>query len=367
MPKLARSTTFLLECRRCLPGLRVYGVYMIRLKAISPDNEYELQQLFYLFEELPYHSKLVEDLSYLSNNILKKFTSVLILNNNDIVGHFAIEWDLNHSRGGKIILPILKPDAYSLMPEIGSSILQLIKGESLTKNWNYICCSTDLNQLAIQELLLNYLGASVFALLPVRHSENITDLKFDALFFGCCKQFEITKLFIPEKHLGIWRYLTNQNAIQVETATNTNTESFMPSSDKSENLNFSGMNYPTLYPTQLNSNGLKGSDLGLFLNGMDTVFIDLTDSSTPEFCEQLEEIGYHFCGFAPLVKEGTFILYSNSATQIMPLDTCHPPRAQLLAHYLHSQNLVESLKIVGHSPIRKSQLVIGDLEAKHPI
>ncbi|MCB0336695.1 MAG: hypothetical protein KDD62_10335, partial [Bdellovibrionales bacterium] len=315
------------------------------------------------------------DEEYFTNRVLSKFTSVIIQQDGKLIGHVAIKFDKRCSSEVQLIFPLLLPEAAHCISEIGQELTRLLLTLAQRQSWSNLSCLIPLSQVHVQEFLVNYCGAPVYGLCPgfIGTKNPSLPRHTGALF---CHQFAHQqmqrKIFVSEQHLGIVRYLLEGSSFITVVAQDDDRNEAHPlhAERKSiERLSFpkTGITHSFVSPALLLNQPQGLRDLLTTESEAHFVLLDMEDPRCPELATQLETEGLRFCGIAPYVRNRYSMIYSRIPESVSLLDSCHAPRAQVLAHYIDSYNLPASLKAVSLSPISKKSITIMPQSARYDL
>lgn len=325
----------------------------VRLKAGNPDDEAELRGLVKLFAAVygeSFPSRDVYNIQFWNKHIGTRFSSLLALSRNKVIGHLALQPDRHARTNVQLAFPAIDPGYQPFSGELAGLAWEVIAKQSARQHWRSMYMKTMADRAMYQQIGLEVFGMSEVAIYPSYYRvcqdgalrpqvAIIYQRVFDrsALANGGCDT-----LYVPRKHLELCRHLYERVGLRrsFKAEPRTRAQYIVPADRRAverQRLRGAGIAQVFVYPSLLDSFSQVEHVMSCAADDVPPLMIVSTqDPRCPSFCSFLEERGYHFSGVLPLLRNRESIVYHRVNGAAASELVLYSDTARTLAQYIQS-------------------------------
>ena len=316
----------------------------ITVKAANQDNELEIRSLIDLFERTyqdRFPIKGVYDPRFWSSHINRRFISLLAYQDNQLCGHIAFQPERANPRQVQITLPVADFTYLRQNSRFASDVRSIVEELAIRQRWQslyfFVFCSIP----AMERQAHSMFGLTTTAFLPSYLSPELSPcLQDEQERSSCsiqlaCRQFPLEQqapavLYVPTQyqptitslyaHMGFERvfgdgsedtlYPADARGVERQAFKKTSVEQFF------------------VHPSLLSGDEFITNLSDAHQLQSQFVFVSMRDAQCPEFCTQLEALGFSFCGILPHIQGRESIAYYRSSNAQDSVASIRPRHAQ---------------------------------------
>jgi hypothetical protein len=348
----------------------------IEIKAADPDNEVELKGIVELFKSAygeHFPNRCVYSTAFWNKHMIKRFTSLIALQERRIVGHLAIQPDHDNPHIAQLLFPAYARDMQGALLDLSGQAWELIERQSARRGWRLVyACEFDGLPL-LQEVTSGVFRTSPVAILPDYYRSDQKGLQNGsrrrqreraprrAALVLTAKAFKHGRdpieapltLFVPKRHAPMCEYLYSPLGLQRSFADGFDAKRMEPYALPAEARaveRFSAKEAEVsrffVHPSLLKNTEAAAAEIAANTK-RGFVFVNMRDPSCPLFCSRLEENGYLFCGVFPLIRNRESIVYFHPGSEHWLAEGYCCARAETLGAYISAQETQLELPTLG--------------------
>ena len=327
------------------------------IKALNPDNCFEIEQLVTLFEHTCTSSHPSEELlqhDFWEEELRGDTVSVVAEDQGKYVAHLALRIP-HQSSYCEVLWPAVHEKYKNHISAITRGLKEFVEPFAKRRNCKMLyhyCCNA--NPL-LQVLARHCFSGTEIALLPISPDEIYEDLNprekenfSNGLVIFCSPLSPLMKktVHVPEKHQAIVERLFSNVSLDSEEIEQLTAQEANPSKKNKTSIS---LRYRLSF-VELSVNTrevLSCEDFAKFAakfsqsmrkqKKLTLVRLPLSDSECPKFCSALEENNFKFCGILPHVDDEHYILYTRlNLNERMSQTDVFSEEAKFLRQYLSS-------------------------------
>lgn len=316
----------------------------IQIRALSADNRRQLHSLVSLFNSEFSDSYPIDHVyhhAFWQQHIGKRFISLGCFIDNQLVAHLACQRDLFNPELVQVSHAILSSNVRSFRSVIASMLWQTLSKLARRQNWKLVY-TVDLPTLTSNdEFFEKILGTYGVAFCPSYYQKSGGDRKhripmvLSQRFIAACSG-DAEVLYVPNSHKEICKLLYSSLGLKRQFQSASNNQKVFLSADKPalERLHFPKHSLEHLF---IQPSLLSKETFNKIVKRKDScetslAFIAMRDLNCPAVCEELEAMGYRFCGILAGYHDRENIIYARNSD--FNLTDCRlSERTSMLAEY----------------------------------
>ncbi len=286
----------------------------MKVKAVSPDNQGNISKLIEVFKsnyDQNFYLQEVYDSNFWKRSIGKKFTSLVLEDKGEIVGHLGLKKDQHNKNYTELVLPAFKKNNLELVTDyLIDYTIRVSKQQG--KALIYCHFPSHVHPKILSLLSLKYKFKS-YCLTPSSSGNFLITLM---LRLNEDIQGQNIPLFIPNKHsLLIEKLIINElNSINPNYSKKSINFSSCSGNDERAIEFFKPAN---MRQTKIFINGAlleeNSERIQLPTEKFDNpcFYVSLRDKKGLEICKELESYGFRFAGIQPYLRNNHYAVYAN--------------------------------------------------------